>query len=174
MGTKPSNEDRLQFLINQSEERVKLLDTKAAIIIAFYGILLSSNEYFQNVVTFYNISIYLCYSVILLLLVSFILLVFTIRPIRLFSGSIQLMQKKQKKKNRQSEKSKLWINSKGKLKDFDIKGITDFEDELEKFFKNLSEKRILKYNYYRYSMLFLRLAFIPFTICLIIILCKSF
>ena len=75
-------EEQLKHLINQTEERIKLVDTKSSIIIAFYGILLSSNEYITHIIYTYSIDITYGYIIICLFFLYFIFLVLTIRTVK--------------------------------------------------------------------------------------------
>ena len=164
-------EERLKYLINQTEERIKLVDTKSSIIIAFFGILLSGNNYLRTIVTTFNINILYCYFIISLLFLSFIFLILTIRPVKKWAIFWDF---KKKTTGNQVSQSGFWIENEKQADNFDINRITDFKNEFLNLFIELSKRRILKYRHYRISMWFLRLTIISLIPCLIYIFIKSF
>lgn len=163
-------DEHLKFLINQTEERIKLVDTKASIIVAFFALVLSSNSYFQNVVLTYNIPIWYCYLIILFLLFSFFFLILTIRPVKNWKI---LWDFKKNKKNETTNEVSFWIETEKQADNFDINNVSDLESNYQKLLIELSKRRILKYKNYRRSMWFLRIAIFSLVPCLIIIVIKS-
>jgi hypothetical protein len=164
-------EEHLRFLINQTEERIKLVDTKASIIIAFFALMLGSHEYLQSVVTLYEIPIFYCYVFIGLLFCSFLFLILTIRPVRKWKI---LWDFKCNKKSKVKTDRNFWIENERQAVAFDINKIVDIESSYQILFRELTKRRILKYKNYRRSMWFLRIAFISLIPILVIIIIRTY
>ena len=159
--------DHIRFLINQTEEI--MVDTKASIIVVFFAILLGSIENLQGVVTKYSISLVYSYSFIALLLLSFIFLVLTIRPITKWKFLLDIKLTCNKK-----EEISLWVENNYQAKNFKIEQIQDIEESYQEMLKNLLTRRVLKYKYYRFSMIFLRFALMSLANPLYIILTNTY
>lgn len=67
-------------LIEQTEGRISLVDTKASIILAFYGILLTSHKFFIGLHEKYFTELWISYTIVVLLFISGIFLVLTLKP----------------------------------------------------------------------------------------------
>lgn len=171
MKRKHKNEiiEHLKFLITQAEERIKLVDTKASIIVAFYAVLLGSNKYFIKIISFYEISIGYCYLIVALLLISFYFLILTIRPVKKW-GLIWDFKSKDNTKSKMS----FWMESEQHVDDFSIKKIPDILSNYQLLLKEISKRRIVKYRNYRRSMYFLRIALFLLIPALLKIAIKSF
>jgi len=147
------NED-LKFLITQTENRIQIVDTKASIILAIYGILLTSYQMFNDLINKVDLIFY-CNIIVILLFLSAVFLIITIRP---FKNKLDyFLWTKNKKKS-----DDFWITEIVDAKNFKYSNIENSNLALEKMFNLVSERRILKYFYFRISMWFLRISIFMF------------
>lgn len=147
-----TNEKRLQFLIAQVEERIRLVDIKSSIILAFYGILISNNDLFLNILKKYHISLLISYLILLLFLLSVFFLIITIRPVKTF---VEYFFHRQR-----NESKDYWITRIEDAENFNIQNVKDHLLACQELYIELQKRRINKYKFYRCSMWTLRLILI--------------
>lgn len=155
------NEERIIFLITQTEERIKIVDTKAAIILAFYGILLSCASFFKTLITNNDINHFLLYIFFFLILTSTIFLILAIRPVTKFLSFFGFSKNKKNSNG-------FWITKIEDINNFNLMEISNPVKAFEEMFKELTKRRILKYRLFRIAMWLLRLAFFLITLAVLV------
>ncbi|PZX46940.1 hypothetical protein [Algoriphagus chordae] len=152
----------LKFLITQTENRIQIVDTKASIILAVYGILLTSYQMFYDLINKVDLILY-CNIIIGLLFISSVFLIITIRPFKKFFDYFKWGKNS-------NDSNDFWITKIDDAEKFSYSDIKDSDLAFENMFKFVAERRVLKYNYFRVSMWFLRISLFLFIYPLVKIL----
>lgn len=151
--------DHIKFLIEQNENRVKIVDTKASIIIAFYGVFLHIIiENYSFIKLHYIIPLFFEFIFFVFYFISFCFLILAIKPITFFAC------------NNEFGKSNFWVKSSFELNKFKINdNIEDLKQDYLILYKKLAFVRIWKYRYFNLSITFL---FLIVLISMILLLCN--
>ncbi|MCU4173741.1 hypothetical protein [Carboxylicivirga sp. N1Y90] len=136
-----------------------MVDTKASILIAFFAILFGSNELIKSLISFFSVPTLINVILGILLLLSFIFLILTIRPVK---GWQLLWDFKKSGKKERATNNSFWLMSESQVDQFNFDHIFNYNESYLILFKELCKRRILKYAHYRRSMWFLRTSIIVF------------
>ncbi|WP_445381233.1 hypothetical protein [Robiginitalea sp. IMCC43444] len=145
-----SRKANCEVFIQQNESRIALVDTKVSIILASYGILLTSNEYLNGVLTLLDIPAEICYIILVLILLSVFFFLNTLRPpsINTSTWIIFVNHFFHAWRNNSRKFSDAWNRNNERHK---INGL----EELDTWLENL---RVRKYYYNNLGMFFLKLS----------------